>query len=724
MTNLNRTQPTANVGYSKGSRMPWLRLHITNLCNFNCPGCHVFKISENKVPATNMPYAVAEEAIKSFIGLLKKYLPSVKEFMMSIYGGEPLLNRQVLYKLLEKFGSNYNNIKINWVVNTNGSLLNEKDIEQFAPKNVDIHMSIDGNKDKHNQMRIDKQGKETYTRVMDAVKLLRKYDYPFLQFETVANPFEMDTLGEIIEVAEANKVSRVHFDLFYSPDYPQNFSVEEYGKKFAQVYLNGRDRGISVFASNFSYIYGDLISNFSANILTRRFPTLEVFADGTFIFSELPLVKPFGKLADLDYDDVWSRRMSLLLEFEKEINDKCGECYLYDYCHGEMRRLYRYHTGTIKNEDNVCVAVQAAIKELTEKNFLTFQRMRSDNTENHNLGASISQVMALQKFPFVTILLSEQCNARCPHCINTLQRNQKSHMDEKKLKILIEDLLADNFPNLKLLGGEPTIHPNFVDLFKYFQSKFAQVTLFTNALNDNVKKITLRDSDYITYNGYFINGSFDTEKFLPRNPAPFLRTIQNVVNVSFDFDKFKERAIFVRDFFRGIGQEENYVMALSLDCTEDIFSKAEELNLTFLNILNFCGTDNINVNTHRNAPACFFVNPDLARIQKMRNLFRSHTCDVTYGQAIIDTDFNLKYCDRMPKILGNVFRSKVETIDFEELKLLMYQGFLWKMQDNYNLKCRGCKWWLKICNGGCYANLNSKIFDDTIRIGEKCNSAD
>lgn len=338
----------------------------------------------------------------------------------------------------------------------------------------------------------------------------------------------------------------------------------------------------------------------------------------------------------------------------------------------------------------------------------------------------LTKLLAEQKFPFVTILLSEICNARCPHCINADQRNQKTHMDEAKLKTLIDDLLVSNFSNLKLLGGEPTVHPKFLQLYPYFQSKFPQVTLFTNALNDNVKRITPRSTDYITYNGYFINRSFDTDKFLPKNPFPFLRTIQNVINTNFDFGQFKKRAILARDFFRGANLEKNYTMALSLDCTEDIFTYAEDLNKIFIEIIDFMSQNGVRAATHRNAPFCFFVNPELIRLRNFyqKRFFPSHICDVVYGQAIIDTDFNLKYCDRMPKILGNVFRNDFETIDFEDFKIMMYQGYLWKMKDNYELKCKGCKLWCKECNGGCYANLHSKVFEDTLRAGERCNSGE
>jgi len=331
--------------------------------------------------------------------------------------------------------------------------------------------------------------------------------------------------------------------------------------------------------------------------------------------------------------------------------------------------------------------------------------------------------LSMQKLHFATILLSESCNANCPHCINAMQRDQKTHMDEEKLRILVENLLSKNFFNLKLLGGEPTIHPNFVNLYSYFQKKFTNVTLFSNALNDNIKKIIPRPQDYITYNGYFVNSNFDTDKFLPDNPFHFLRTIQNVVNMSFNFDEFKERALFVRDFFHSRDIRKNYVMALSLDCTEDIFSHAKEINKILIDIMKFLIKNKVTTTTHRNAPICFLVDPELIKIreQLQYRIFPSHICDVIYGQAIIDTEFNLKYCDRMPQVLGNVFKNDTETIGFKEFKTLMYKGFESKMKDNYDLKCKGCKHWKNGCNGGCYANLNSSVFDETTRAKIQCN---
>jgi|GEM_PF-2529111 len=360
-------------------RMVWLRLHLTNLCNFDCPGCHVFKLSPNRIPATNMPYEVAEKAILFFSELMKKYYPGEKWIYLSIYGGEPLLNRPVLYKLLERFGKNNDGINLNWVLNTNGSLLNEEDLEHFLPNEVDIHMSVDGWEKKHNETRRDKLGRGTFKRVMKAVDLINQKNYPYLQFDSVANPNDLTRINEVTELAAEKGIARVHLDFFYSPDYPHDFSPEAYGQAYAQACLYGLSRGVGTLEGTFSHLYLNFWNdyNISAIPLLLRFPTLYFYADGSFSFNELPTIRPFDSIDSLTgagLDDIWRRRAQLLLELEKEIKMKCQDCPIFAYCGGNTRKLYRYHTLSAKNEDKICAAVKNAVMELARWQFNPYWR--------------------------------------------------------------------------------------------------------------------------------------------------------------------------------------------------------------------------------------------------------------------------------------------------------------------------------------------------------------
>jgi len=80
------------------------------------------------------------------------------------------------------------------------------------------------------------------------------------------------------------------------------------------------------------------------------------------------------------------------------------------------------------------------------------------------------------------ILLTQQCVRSCPYCF------AKQHMDdsEAQQRISWEDLIyiadlfeVDRSNHLSLLGGEPTLHPDYVDFVLYLAERKFHVTTFT-----------------------------------------------------------------------------------------------------------------------------------------------------------------------------------------------------------------------------------------------------
>jgi hypothetical protein len=83
------------------------------------------------------------------------------------------------------------------------------------------------------------------------------------------------------------------------------------------------------------------------------------------------------------------------------------------------------------------------------------------------------------------ILLTQRCIRSCPYCF------AKQHMAESPpLDILpwedliyLTDLLQDSGEHsISLLGGEPTLHPNFSDFVIYLLERDFQVTVFTSGV--------------------------------------------------------------------------------------------------------------------------------------------------------------------------------------------------------------------------------------------------
>lgn len=86
----------------------------------------------------------------------------------------------------------------------------------------------------------------------------------------------------------------------------------------------------------------------------------------------------------------------------------------------------------------------------------------------------------------IRIYLTEKCNASCPWCLNKNSRNPNSDMDTEKCKKLIDYCADNHIKSLCIFGGEPTIHPDFLEIWNYAYDKFDSIILFTNGLRKDI----------------------------------------------------------------------------------------------------------------------------------------------------------------------------------------------------------------------------------------------
>ena len=77
---------------------------------------------------------------------------------------------------------------------------------------------------------------------------------------------------------------------------------------------------------------------------------------------------------------------------------------------------------------------------------------------------------SLRLFP-LRIAITDYCNLNCFFCSNEgmplFQRNKK-HADIEQLKYLLTILIDRGLKNISITGGEPTIHPEILELIKFF----------------------------------------------------------------------------------------------------------------------------------------------------------------------------------------------------------------------------------------------------------------
>lgn len=159
-----------------------LYLLLTDRCNFRCSYCFFEGGFPGKTGSSDMSKETAKKAIdlyqRSLEKAIEKNLVEPEDANVVLYGGEPLLNTEVL-----KFAIQYTTklqdrglfpkeLSIN--INTNGSLLT-KDICKFLRRyNIENDISIDGPAEAHNQCRRYPNGRGTFEDVLKGFRLSKE----------------------------------------------------------------------------------------------------------------------------------------------------------------------------------------------------------------------------------------------------------------------------------------------------------------------------------------------------------------------------------------------------------------------------------------------------------------------------------------------------------------------------------------------------------------------
>lgn len=137
-----------------------LTLLPTLNCNFACHYCF-------EEGATGKP--MSAEVIDRVIKLTKKNAPRHLRTELSWYGGEPLLEKDLIAnahprisEMVLSCGSEFRSS-----ITTNGYLMNKEAVLLLKELKINfIHVTIDGNKEVHDQNRVTKNGKGTFEQIM------------------------------------------------------------------------------------------------------------------------------------------------------------------------------------------------------------------------------------------------------------------------------------------------------------------------------------------------------------------------------------------------------------------------------------------------------------------------------------------------------------------------------------------------------------------------------
>ena len=154
------------------SKVGQLVLQVTQNCNLRCDYCvYSGKYNTREHANKHMSFETAKKAIN----FLKKHSRERDTVVIGFYGGEPLLEFELIKKCVEYAQTELQGKKINYSLTTNATLLTDEIMDYFIEYSFMITVSIDGPKEMHDKERRFADGNRgSFDIVMSNIKRIRE----------------------------------------------------------------------------------------------------------------------------------------------------------------------------------------------------------------------------------------------------------------------------------------------------------------------------------------------------------------------------------------------------------------------------------------------------------------------------------------------------------------------------------------------------------------------
>lgn len=166
-------------------------------CNFRCKYC--FETHRHGVMSISNRVAL--------INFVKKRISQLKHLSINWYGGEPLIAKNVIYSLSEKFISlcKVHEVEYSAFIITNASLLKDEDILSFKKYNIrGAQITIDGPKEMHDARRVNCAGGSTFELLLENVNKLLLNDIDVI-IRINIDKENIDTVNDLLAILK-NKI--------------------------------------------------------------------------------------------------------------------------------------------------------------------------------------------------------------------------------------------------------------------------------------------------------------------------------------------------------------------------------------------------------------------------------------------------------------------------------------------------------------------------------------
>lgn len=165
-------------------------IQVTQDCNFKCRYCLFAR--ENNIDRChekiNMPWEIAKKSLD----ILYSHSADADIISISFYGGEPLLNFELIKQVVAYADNIFQTKKIHYSMTINGSLLSQDIIEYLIEHEISVGISLDGPRNIQNKHRkFYNTGSDTFDIVYNNICRLRQTNLDYFNNHITFQPVHM-----------------------------------------------------------------------------------------------------------------------------------------------------------------------------------------------------------------------------------------------------------------------------------------------------------------------------------------------------------------------------------------------------------------------------------------------------------------------------------------------------------------------------------------------------
>lgn len=146
---------------------------VVSRCNINCDYCYMYHHADQSW--IDQPLKMSLETSAQLGNRIAEHCSKhrLSTFEVIMHGGEPLMaGIEYLKQFTQSIRENAPKIDIKFAVQTNGTLLTEKILTWFIQEKISVGLSLDGPRNVNDLHRRDHEGKSSFDKVENCLKLL------------------------------------------------------------------------------------------------------------------------------------------------------------------------------------------------------------------------------------------------------------------------------------------------------------------------------------------------------------------------------------------------------------------------------------------------------------------------------------------------------------------------------------------------------------------------